>query len=122
MSFLDVIPMKGCIVEEKDETMDDRRCRKFVVDHIHDSKKVLRKLEGVHLTLSREKSIFGQEEILVVRHLCGPYGGRLSPTKIDAIQALKEVCESEGFLVRLHSITYGLCTYSGPTLSLVAER
>ena len=26
MSFLDDIPMKGCAVEEKDETMDDREC------------------------------------------------------------------------------------------------
>ena len=26
MSFLDDIPMKGCAVEEKDETMDDRGC------------------------------------------------------------------------------------------------
>ena len=94
MPFLDDIPMKGCAVEEKDETMDDRGCRKFVVDHIHDCEKVLRKLEDVHLTLSGEKSAFGQEEILVVGHLCGPYGRRPSPTKIDAIQAMKEVCES----------------------------
>ena len=94
MSFLDDIPMKGCAVEGKDETMDDRGCRKFVVDHIRDCEKVLRKLEDVHLTLSREKSAFQQEEILVVGHLCGPYGPRLSPTKINAIQAMKEVCES----------------------------
>ena len=56
MPFLDDIPMKGCAVEEKDETMDDRGCRKFVVDHIHDCEKVLRKLEDVHLTLSGEKN------------------------------------------------------------------
>ena len=48
MPFLDDIPMKGCTVEEKDETMDDRGCRMFVVDHIHDCKNVLRKLEHVH--------------------------------------------------------------------------
>ena len=95
MSFLDDILMKGCVVEEKDETMDDRGCRKFVVDHIHACEKVLRKLEDVHLTLSGEKSAFGQEEILVVGHLCGPYGRRPSPTKIDVIQAMKEVCESQ---------------------------
>ena len=44
MLFLDDIPMKRCAVEEKDETIDDRRCRKFVVDHIHDCEKILRKL------------------------------------------------------------------------------
>ena len=41
MLFLDEIPMKGCAVEEKDETMDDWGCRKFVVDHIRDCEKVL---------------------------------------------------------------------------------
>ena len=59
MPFLDDIPMKGCAMEEKDETMDDRGCRKFVVDHICDYEKVLRKLEDLHLTLSGEKSTFG---------------------------------------------------------------
>ena len=95
MSFLDDIPMKGCAMEEKDETMDDRGCRKLVANHICDCEKVLRKLEDVYLTLSGEKSAFEQEEILVVGHLCGPYGRRPSPTKIDAIQAMKEVCESQ---------------------------
>ena len=74
MLFLDDILMKGCAVEEKDETMDDRGCRKSVVDHIHDCEKVLWKLEDVHLTLCGQKSAFGQEEILVVGHMCGPYG------------------------------------------------
>jgi hypothetical protein len=69
MSFLDDIPMKGCAVEEKDKTMDNQGCRKFVVDHIRDCEEALRKLEKVHLTLSGEKSAFRQEEILVVRHL-----------------------------------------------------
>ena len=55
MPFLDDIP-----VEEKDETMDDRGCRKFVVDHIHDCEKVLRKLEDVHLTLSGKKNTRGK--------------------------------------------------------------
>ena len=72
MPFLDDIPMKGWSIEEKDETRDDRGCRKFMVDHIRDCEKVLRKFEDVHLTLSGEKSAFGQEEILVVGHLCGP--------------------------------------------------
>ena len=100
MKFLDHIPIKGSAVEEKDETMDDRGCRKFVVDHIHDCEKVLRKLEDVHLTLSGEISAFGQEEILVVGHLCGPYSRIPSPTKIDAIQVMKEVCEPQSEIQR----------------------
>ena len=55
ISFLDDIPMKGCAVEKKDETMDDRGCRKFVVNHIRDCEKLLRKIEDVRLTLSGEK-------------------------------------------------------------------
>jgi hypothetical protein len=90
MPFLDDIPIKGCAVELKDETMDERGCRKFVTDHIRDCEKVLRSLENVHLTLSGEKSTFGQEEILVIRHLCGPYGKRPSPAKVNAVQAKKE--------------------------------
>ena len=54
MPFLDEIPMKGCAVEEKDETTDDWGCRKFVVDDIRNCEKVLLKLENVHLTLSEE--------------------------------------------------------------------
>ena len=128
MSFLDDIPMKGCAVEEKDETMDDRGCRKFVVDHIRDCEKVLRKLEDVHLTLSGEKSAFGQEEILVVGHLCGPYGRRPSPTKIDAIQAMKE---NMRVTIQSPKVSWGmcnishmdsaLCTHCGSTLSPIAE-
>ena len=87
--------------------MDDRGCRKFVVDHIRDCEKVLRKLEDVHLTLSGEKLAFGQEEILVVGHLCGPYGRTSSPTKIDAIQAMKEVCESQSEVRRF----LGACAF-----------
>ena len=87
--------------------MDDRGCLKFVVDHICDCEKVRHKLEDVHLTLSGEKSAFGQQEILVVRHLCGPYGRRPSRTKIDAIQAMKEICVSQSEVRRF----LGACAF-----------
>jgi hypothetical protein len=124
-AILDDIPIKGCATELKDETTDEQGYRKFVVDHIRDYKKVLRSLEDAHLTLSEEKSAFGQEEILVIGHLYGPYGQRPSPAKVDAIQAMKEECESQskvwrflgacafttsGFhtmrILQIHSITY----------------
>ena len=41
MSFLDDIPMKGYAMEENDENMDDRGCRKFVVNHVRDYEKVV---------------------------------------------------------------------------------
>ena len=59
------------------------------------------------LTLSGEKSTFDQEEILVVGHLCGPYGRRPSPTKIDAIQAMKEICDSQSEVRRF----LGACAF-----------
>jgi hypothetical protein len=92
MPFLDDIPIKGCPVEEKDESRTEDGCRKFVVDHIADCEKVLRGLEDANLTFSGEKSAFGQPEILVVGHLCGVFGRKPSPTKVDAIQAMKEEC------------------------------
>ena len=41
MPFLDDIPIKGGLVEDKDETMGPYECRKFVADHIDDYDKVL---------------------------------------------------------------------------------
>ena len=94
MPFLDDIPIKGCLEKEKDATVDESGCRKFVKDHINDCEKILSKLEQVHLTLSGIKSIFGQNEVLIVGHMCGWYGRKPSPTKINAIQNMREVCES----------------------------
>jgi hypothetical protein len=81
MPFLDDVPIKGCMEEEKDETLDSKGCRKFVADHIVDCDRILSKLEGVHLTLSGVKSMFGVNEFLVVGHMCGPYGRKPSTTR-----------------------------------------
>ena len=72
--FLDDVPIKGCEEEAKDETLDSRGCRKFVADHIVDCEKILSRLEEVNLTLSGAKSVFGVKEVLIVGHMCGPYG------------------------------------------------
>jgi hypothetical protein len=95
MPFLDDIPIKGCPNEEKDESRNEDGCLKFVVDHIADCEKVLQGLENANLTFSSEKSAFGQPEILVVGHLCGALHRKLSPTKVDAIQAMKEECTTQ---------------------------
>ena len=47
--------------------------------------KVSKRLVGAQLTISGEKSAFGQFELFVVGHLCGPYGRKPSPTKVEAI-------------------------------------
>lgn len=90
MPFLDDVPIKGCAEDEKDETLDSRGCRKFVAEHIVDCERILSRLEEVHLTLSGAKSMFGVREVLVVGHLCGPYGRKPSMEKVDAIQRMKE--------------------------------
>jgi hypothetical protein len=56
--------------------------------------KVLQRLEDARLTFSGEKSAFVQSKILVVRHLCRPYGRKPSPTKVEAISAMKNDCKS----------------------------
>ena len=58
MPFLADIPIKGCPVEERDETIGPDGCRKFVATHIDDCEKVLQRLEGARLTFSGEKLTF----------------------------------------------------------------
>ena len=36
MLFIDDLPIKGCEEGEKDEALEQRGCRKFVVEHIAD--------------------------------------------------------------------------------------
>ena len=87
--FVDDIPIKGCKEEAKDFTVDSDGCRRFVKDHIKDVEKILNRLEEVDLTLSLEKSKFGVDEIVVVGHLCGTYGRKPNPEKVDAIARMK---------------------------------
>ena len=78
MPFLDDIPIKGCPVEEKDETIGPDGCWKFVATHIDDCEKVLQRLEDARLTFSGEKSSFGQSEIMVV----GTYADRMAGNRL----------------------------------------
>ncbi|KAL3696746.1 hypothetical protein R1sor_010822 [Riccia sorocarpa] len=92
--FVDDIPIKGCVVEENDDSITAEGCRKFVSDHIRDVERILTRLEEVHLTLSGAKSRFGVSEILVVGHLCGAFGRRPNPEKVDALARMKD-CQSQ---------------------------
>ena len=94
MQFIDDLPIKGCEEGEKDEALDQRGCRKFVIEHIADCESILSKLEEARLTLSGSKTIFGAREVLIVGHLCSPEGRRPSPLKVDVIQKMKEICTS----------------------------
>ena len=62
--------------------------------HIDDYEKVLQRLESTRLIFSGEKSAFGLSEIMVIGHLRGPYGRKLSPAKVEAISVMKEDCNS----------------------------
>ena len=103
MPFFDDIPIEGCPDDAKDESIGANGCRRFVVDHISVCEKILQRLEGAQLTFSREKSAFGQLEILVVDHLCGPYGRKPSLEKVEAISAMREEC-GDGCLTVLGSM------------------
>ena len=94
MPFIDDLPIKGCDENAKDEVKDQRGCRRFVAQHIFYCDAILSKLEEVNLTLSGAKSTFGAKEVLIVGHMCGPDGRRPSPTKVEAIQKMKEICIS----------------------------
>ena len=87
--FIDDVPIKGCKQEDKDLMVQEDGCRAFVSNHIDDVAKILSKLEEVNLTLSIDKSKFGVNEILVVGHLCGSYGRKPNPEKVDAIGRMK---------------------------------
>ena len=91
--FVDDIPIKGCKEEAKDLTLDADGCRMFVKNHINDVDKILKRLEEVDLTLSIDKSKFGFDEIVVVGHLCGRYGRKPNPEKVDAIARMR-ACSS----------------------------
>ena len=91
--FVDDIPIKGCKEEAKDLTLDADGCRMFVRNHINDVDKILKRLEEVDLTLSIDKSKFGFDEIVVVGHLCGRYGRKPNPEKVDAIARMR-ACSS----------------------------
>ena len=93
MPFLDDIPIKGCPVEGKEETIGPDGCQKFVATHIDDREKVLQRLEDARLTFSGEKSAFGQSEIMVVGHVCRPYDRKPSPAKVEAISAMKHISD-----------------------------
>ena len=107
MPFLDDIPIKGCLVEEKDESVGLDGCRRFMADHIEDCEKVLERLGGARLTFSGEKSAFGQSDVLVIGHLCRPYRRKPSPAKVEAISAMKEECKSVTEVWRF----LGACTF-----------
>ena len=75
-----------------DESVGPDGCRIFVTDRIEDCENILERLECARLTFYGEKSAFEQSEILVIGHLCGPFSRKPSPTKVEAIFAMKDEC------------------------------
>ena len=92
MPFLDDIPIKGCEEDTKEETVGEDGCRRFIADHIANCEKILERLEGARITISREKSRFGKSEIVVVGYLSGSYSQKSSLAKVKAISAMKDEC------------------------------
>jgi hypothetical protein len=70
MPFLSDVTIKGCYEEEKDEeALDQHGCPYFVRKHILDCEKILCRLDDVNLTFSRENSMFGKPNIVIMVHL-----------------------------------------------------
>jgi hypothetical protein len=88
--FLDDIPIKGCALADRDETLTTGGIRKFIWDHIQDVEAILQRLIEAGVTLSGEKSAFGLQEIVVVGHLCGPYGRKPNHDKVEVIGKIKD--------------------------------
>ena len=59
-------------------------------NHLKDVEKILMRLQEVHLTLSSAKSSFAVPEIQLVGYLCGTYGRKPSPAKLDGINDMRE--------------------------------
>ncbi|KAL3684155.1 hypothetical protein R1sor_002177 [Riccia sorocarpa] len=97
MPFLDDAPIKGCREEKKDETLDSRGCRRYVNDHIADCKKILKRLEEVHLTLSGVKSTFGPLNALSRKR----HKFRWEERHVEAMRRLKVLLSSSPVLERV---------------------
>ena len=69
--------------------LDADGCRVFVKNHITDVDRILERLEEVDLRLSIDKLKFGFDEIIVIGQLCGRYGRKPNPEKVDAIARMK---------------------------------
>jgi len=85
MPIVDDVPIKKCIEEENGESLDIKRCCKFVTDHIVACNKILARLEEVHFTLSRAKLMFRIKKILIVGHICRPHASKPFIEKIVVI-------------------------------------
>lgn len=91
--------------------MDLKGCHKFVSNYILDCDKILSRLEEVHLTLSGAKSTFGVREVVIVGHLCGWFGRKPDPNKVDAIQRMKDICSSQTEVRRILGACIFYCVW-----------
>ena len=88
--FIDDIPIKGCLAATKDTSVDATGLRRFVADHIGVVSEVLKRLMHFGVTLSVEKSSFGQSEVQILGQMCGAYGRRPCVDKTEAIRRLAD--------------------------------
>ena len=97
--FVDDIGIKGS--QMKDETEVKPGIRKFVWEHLETVQMVLDDLVTSRLTLSPEKSLFAQPEMVIVGHLCNAEGRLPERKKVEAITQWKPcttLTEVRGFL------------------------
>jgi hypothetical protein len=70
MPFLDDAYIIICVEELKDEIVCTKGCQEILADHRVDYKKILTRLEKIHLIIWRLKSMCGMRKVLVVLYEC----------------------------------------------------
>ncbi|GBG61277.1 hypothetical protein CBR_g19809 [Chara braunii] len=81
--YIDDNPIKGA--QEKDETEVQPGIRRFVWNHMHDIKDLLRRFLVYNITASGPKTILAVPEVTILRFRCGAYGRKPDPAKTDKI-------------------------------------
>mgnify|MGYP000241053363 CR=1 FL=1 len=62
---------------------------------------------AIYSSVEVKETMFGMPKIMVVGHLCGPYGRKPSPKKIDALQSMENRCETQSEVRRF----LGVCLF-----------
>ncbi|GBG80626.1 hypothetical protein CBR_g31086 [Chara braunii] len=99
-TYIDDNPIKGA--QEKDETEVQPEIRRFVWDHLQDTKDLLCRFLVYNITASGPKSILAVPEVTILGFRCGAYGKKPDPAKTDKISQwptpLRTTTEVRAFL------------------------
>ena len=99
-NLIDDLTLHG-LRKDKDETILDNGCRRFVWDNIELTREVLTKFITAGLTVSVAKSLFGVSQAKMLGTTVDAYGTSASEDHLEKLHTWgkpKRVCELRGFL------------------------